>query len=205
MSLRIVAQCVDRAALLVDNVSRFVPIKHGVVVYLSFLAGATDETVDTAVKTLLTTKIFNLGVTSATAALSVLSSGDDAASEGSPSTPARKEKPKSIAETDVDVLIIPQATLAGKVKGKLMQYHGQVPKDEGFRLYQRFCCGVRSTLLPAEAPDAFDVNGVPLALAGAQEAEVAAAARRLVVNGTYGNRQGLRLEAYGPYSTTLEF
>jgi len=40
----------------------------------------------------------------------------------------------------VDVLVIPQATLGGKLKGKSVQYHGLVDKTLGEELFTMFVC-----------------------------------------------------------------
>merc|ERR550532_3692675 len=44
----------------------------------------------------------------------------------------------SILDLPGDVLIVPQATLGGKLKGKVMQYHNNIDKTEGLQLYSRF-------------------------------------------------------------------
>ena len=50
----------------------------------------------------------------------------------------------SILDLPGDVLIVPQSTLGGKAKGRMMQYHSNIPKDTGRELYGKFvelCCG----------------------------------------------------------------
>uniref|UniRef100_A0A8C2E9S8 Protein O-mannosyl-transferase 2 n=1 Tax=Cyprinus carpio TaxID=7962 RepID=A0A8C2E9S8_CYPCA len=44
----------------------------------------------------------------------------------------------SVLQLPGSVLIVPQATLGGKPKGKGMQYHGNIGKDEGLKLYDSF-------------------------------------------------------------------
>ncbi|XP_030307880.1 D-aminoacyl-tRNA deacylase 2 isoform X2 [Calypte anna] len=83
-----------------------------------------------------------------------------------------------------DVLIIPQATLGGKLKGKKMQYHANIEKEKGLKLYSQLV-----TLC---------------------EKELAANAKcmkagTLVKHGTYGNRQVLKLDTNGPYTHLIEF
>lgn len=41
----------------------------------------------------------------------------------------------SILDLPGDILIIPQATLGGRVKGRNMQYHSNSGKEEGSELY----------------------------------------------------------------------
>ncbi|XP_066044492.1 D-aminoacyl-tRNA deacylase 2 isoform X2 [Chamaea fasciata] len=83
-----------------------------------------------------------------------------------------------------DVLIIPQATLGGKPKGRKMQYHANIEKEKGFELYSQFV-----TLCEKELA----------ASAKCMEAGV------LVKHGTYGNRQVLKLDTNGPYTHLIEF
>ncbi|XP_052638534.1 D-aminoacyl-tRNA deacylase 2 isoform X2 [Harpia harpyja] len=83
-----------------------------------------------------------------------------------------------------DVLIIPQATLGGKLKGRKMQYHANTEKEKGLELYSQFV-----TLCEKELA----------ANAKCMEAGV------LVKHGTYGNRQVLKLDTNGPYTHLIEF
>ncbi|KAM6069699.1 D-aminoacyl-tRNA deacylase 2 isoform 3-T3 [Theristicus caerulescens] len=83
-----------------------------------------------------------------------------------------------------NVLIIPQATLGGKPKGRKMQYHANIEKEKGLELYSQFV-----TLCEKELA----------ANAKCMEAGV------LVKHGTYGNRQVLKLDTNGPYTHLIEF
>jgi D-Tyr-tRNAtyr deacylase len=86
----------------------------------------------------------------------------------------------SILELPGDVLIIPQATLGGTLKGKLMQYHRNIDKEEGKRLYQEFVQSCIET-----------VNGNN--------------SNASVQSGTYGNRQVFSTVTNGPYTHMIEF
>lgn len=44
----------------------------------------------------------------------------------------------SILDLPGNILIVPQACLGSRMKGKLMQYHNIVNKDLGLELYQKF-------------------------------------------------------------------
>lgn len=46
--------------------------------------------------------------------------------------------------------MIPQATLGGKVKGKQLQYHGNIKKDIGLEKYILFCSELKSSDLKIE-------------------------------------------------------
>lgn len=86
----------------------------------------------------------------------------------------------SLLELPGSLLIVPQATLGGRAKGRAMQYHNNINKEDGLRLYSAF---------------------VSLC-----EREVAAAASGVTVrHGTYGNRQVLNLDTNGPYTHLMEF
>lgn len=90
----------------------------------------------------------------------------------------------SILDLPGDVLIIPQATLGGRVKGKNMQYHANSGKEEGLELYSQF------------------VSLCEKALAANSKCAEAGVA---VAHGTYGNRQVLKLDTNGPYTHLIEF
>uniref|UniRef100_A0A2K6FDM4 D-aminoacyl-tRNA deacylase n=1 Tax=Propithecus coquereli TaxID=379532 RepID=A0A2K6FDM4_PROCO len=90
----------------------------------------------------------------------------------------------SILDLPGDILIIPQATLGGRVKGKNMQYHSNSGKEEGLELYSQFV-----TLCEKELA------------ANSKCAEAGV----VVEHGTYGNRQVLKLDTNGPYTHLIEF
>lgn len=86
----------------------------------------------------------------------------------------------SLLELPGNLLIVPQATLGGKAKGRAMQYHNNISKDDGLRLYSTFVSLCEKEL-------------------------VAAAPGVTVKHGTYGNRQVLKLDTNGPYTHLMEF
>lgn len=90
----------------------------------------------------------------------------------------------SLLDLPGNVLIIPQATLGGKLKGRKMQYHANIEKEKGLELYSQFV-----TLCEKELA----------ANAKCTEAGV------LLKYGTYGNRQVLKLDTNGPYTHLVEF
>ena len=85
----------------------------------------------------------------------------------------------SILELPGDVLIVPQATLGGRVKGRSMQYHGNIDKQTGSRLYDEFVNRCR-------------------------EAVQQTTKHCTVHCGTYGNRQVLSIITNGPYSHVID-
>ena len=85
----------------------------------------------------------------------------------------------SILELPGDVLIVPQATLGGRVKGRSMQYHGNIVKDTGSQLYAQF------------------VNRCHEVVKQTTE-------QCSVHCGTYGNRQVLSVVTNGPYSHVID-
>lgn len=78
------------------------------------------------------------------------------------------------------VLVVPQATLAGTLKGKTPQYHAQIDKERGAALYATLCDEFRRQLHALDAD-----------------------ARCLC--GTYGNRQALDFASAGPSTHVFEF
>jgi D-Tyr-tRNAtyr deacylase len=179
-TVRIVAQHVLTASLLIDNVAETVTARAGVVLYVAFLGGAAAPAVDAAIKALLTTKVFALHNPTSPVA---------AAADGEP---VARPKPVAVAESDCDVLVVPQATLAGRPKGKVVQYHAQVAKDEGAVLYKQLCDGLRAAVSGAAPCDA---NGRP----------AEGATGRVVLCGTYGNRQALQTDCHAPMTHLFEF
>uniref|UniRef100_A0A663MD56 D-aminoacyl-tRNA deacylase n=1 Tax=Athene cunicularia TaxID=194338 RepID=A0A663MD56_ATHCN len=136
---------------------QFVLIKHrGLVIYICFFKGADEDLVPKIVNMLLNVK------------LSENESGEYV----------------SVLDLPGDVLIIPQATLGGKAKGRKMQYHANIEKEKGLELYSQFVTVCEKELA---------------ANAKCMKAGV------LVKHGTYGNRQVLKLDTNGPYTHLIEF
>ena len=94
------------------------------------------------------------------------------------------QKRVSILDLPGHVLIVPQATLGGKVKGKMMQYHSNIAKDEGLELYKELVSQCSRTL---------EAN------------EKCKEARCKVECGTYGNIQVLSMDTNGPYTHYFDF
>ncbi|KAM9289638.1 D-aminoacyl-tRNA deacylase 2 [Cariama cristata] len=134
----------------------WVEIQRGLVIYICFFKGADEDLVPKIVNMLLNVK------------LSENESGEYV----------------SVLDLPGDVLIIPQATLGGKPKGRKMQYHANTEKEKGLELYSQFV-----TLCEKELT----------ANAKCVEAGV------LIKHGTYGNRQVLKLDTNGPYTHLIEF
>lgn len=84
------------------------------------------------------------------------------------------------------LLIVPQATLGGKAKGKGMQYHNNISKEDGLKLYSSFISLCEKELMTAAGETG-------------REAEVT------VRHGTYGQRQVLQLDTNGPYTHLMDF
>jgi D-Tyr-tRNAtyr deacylase len=95
---------------------------------------------------------------------------------------AENGKLVSVLDLPGDVLIIPQATLGGNLKGKVMQYHRNINKEEGETLYQAF---------------------VDLCVRTVQGHDTARQCN--VKSGTYGNRQVLSMDTNGPFTHLVEF
>ncbi|KTF75928.1 hypothetical protein cypCar_00025171 [Cyprinus carpio] len=89
----------------------------------------------------------------------------------------------SVLQLPGSVLIVPQATLGGKPKGKGMQYHGNIGKDEGLKLYDSFVSHCQNELSACKNSDTVTE----------------------LKHGTYGNRQVLKLDTNGPYTHLMEF
>ena len=143
----VIQQCLS-AKLKLPNDGETLSIGRGMVVFVCFLSGSDQ---DSAVK-------------AAEVACKVKLSESDSSS-----------KRLSIIDFPGDVLIIPQATLGGKLKGKAVQYHSNVDKDIGMNLYRTFCDNVAR-------------------LVGVEHVRL----------GIYGARQVLSTETNGPFTHVFE-
>ncbi|KAF1374369.1 hypothetical protein PFLUV_G00228350 [Perca fluviatilis] len=133
--------------------AQFVQIDRGMVIYVCFFKGATDDILPKMASTLLNLRLCE----------------------------SDSGKMVSVLELPGSVLIVPQATLGGKAKGRAMQYHDNIRKEDGLRLYAAF------------------VSLCEKELTAAASAEVT------VKHGTYGNRQVLKLDTNGPYTHLMDF
>ncbi|XP_037097852.1 D-aminoacyl-tRNA deacylase 2 [Syngnathus acus] len=130
--------------------AQWVQIERGMVVYVCFLKGATEDILPKMVSTLLNVRVCE-----------------------SPSG-----KMVSLAELPGSLLLVPQATLGGKAKGRTVQYHDNIAKEDGLRLY---------SCLEALCRQEVTAPGLS------------------VQHGTYGNRQVLHIQTDGPHAHLLEF
>ncbi|XP_023587252.1 D-aminoacyl-tRNA deacylase 2 isoform X3 [Trichechus manatus latirostris] len=87
-----------------DVAAQWVEVQRGLVIYVCFFKGADKELLPKMVNTLLNVKL----------------------------SETENGKHTSVLDLPGDILIIPQATLGGKVKGRNMQYHSNSGKEEGF-------------------------------------------------------------------------
>ncbi|XP_002753838.1 D-aminoacyl-tRNA deacylase 2 [Callithrix jacchus] len=139
-----------------DAAAQWVEVQKALVIYVCFFKGADKELLPKMVNTLLNVKL----------------------------SETENGKQVSILDLPGNILIIPQATLGGRLKGRNMQYHSNSGKEEGFELYSQFV-----TLCEKEVA------------ANSKCAEAGV----VVEHGTYGNRQVLKLDTNGPYTHLIEF
>ncbi|KAM5340645.1 D-aminoacyl-tRNA deacylase 2 isoform 4-T4 [Glossophaga mutica] len=130
-----------------DSAAQWVEVQKGLVIYVCFFKGADKELLPKMVNTLLNVKL----------------------------SETENGKHVSILDLPGNILIIPQATLGGKVKGRNMQYHSNSGKEEGLELYSQFV-----TLCEKELA------------ANSKCAEAGV----VVEHGTYGNSRVARLECH---------
>ncbi|XP_039770023.1 D-aminoacyl-tRNA deacylase 2 isoform X2 [Ornithorhynchus anatinus] len=143
-------------ALLQQCLQARLQINKGVVIYVCFFKGANEELLPKMVSTLLNVKL----------------------------SESENGQHVSVLDLPGDILIIPQATLGGKVKGRGVQYHCNSGKEEGLGLYSQF----------VELCEKELTSNSKCAEAGVT-----------VKHGTYGNRQVLKLDTNGPYTHLIEF
>uniref|UniRef100_A0AAQ5ZAA4 D-aminoacyl-tRNA deacylase n=1 Tax=Amphiprion ocellaris TaxID=80972 RepID=A0AAQ5ZAA4_AMPOC len=135
--------------------AQFVQVRQrGMVIYICFFNGASEELLQKMVSTLLNVRLCE-------------------ASSG---------RLVSVLELPGSILIVPQATLGGKAKGRSMQYHNNISKEDGLRLYGAFVSLCEKEVATASAGSSVEVK-----------------------HGTYGNRQVLQLDTNGPYTHLMDF
>ncbi|XP_028576964.2 D-aminoacyl-tRNA deacylase 2 [Podarcis muralis] len=136
--------------------AEWVEIQRGLIIYVCFFKGASEEIIPKMVNTLVNVK------------LSEMESGEYV----------------SVLDLPGSILVIPQATLGGKLKGRRMQYHSNIEKEIGMELYSQFVTQCERELT-----------------ANTKCAEAGVALKY----GTYGNRQVLKVDTNGPFSHMIEF
>ncbi|PFH38505.1 hypothetical protein BESB_008470 [Besnoitia besnoiti] len=162
---RLVIQRVETAILVIDAgpPEQQVSIGAGLVVYVCFLKEASVGTVAELVDLLFRADLLCL-----------------------PNEDGSANRKVCLAQfpQDVDLLVVPQASLAGRLKANALQFHSLAPKPEAQELYRRFIEDLR-------------------AKAQAEAARVPG--RKLRVEaGVYGNLQRLTFSSPGPFTTCIE-
>ncbi len=140
-------------------------IGPGMVVFVCFTKGATEEAAIRAADVVATRlKLCEPDV-------------DSAARE------TTSKRRTSVLDRPGDILVVPQATLGGKLKGSSVQYHGNVDRAIGQRLYETFVAALRT--LSENHPKTSERDCGVLA-------------------GVYGARQVLAMETNGPYTHAFQ-
>uniref|UniRef100_A0A6B0UW10 D-aminoacyl-tRNA deacylase n=1 Tax=Ixodes ricinus TaxID=34613 RepID=A0A6B0UW10_IXORI len=156
MCCRVVVQQCLKARLAVAE-DDCVEIGRGIVLFVSFLENATRDDVLRTAKSVLNVKLCDSG-------------------EGAL---------VSVLELPGDVLVVPQACLAGKRKGNRVQYHGLVSKDRGQEFYSIFVEQCQILMSERQWCGGRGISAVR--------------------SGTYGDRQVLSMETNGPFTHVLDY
>lgn len=148
---RVVIQQCQKASLPVKP-CEVAEIKRGMIVFVCFYKNATENCIDKIVNTLFAIKL------------------------------CENDQGKLVSVLDLpgDLLIVPQASIGARLKGKSFQYHNNISKDIGLDLYNSF---VQNCTDLANKSD----KGVN------------------VKSGTYGQRQVLSVETNGPNTHIIDF
>ncbi|KAH3759806.1 D-aminoacyl-tRNA deacylase 2 [Pelomyxa schiedti] len=214
--VRTVVQQVESAELSLDaGATQWGAIERGIIVYVCFLKSATTESVHRAVE----------AISSAQICFNPVTNGNE-----------------SIIAVKGDVMIIPQASMAGKLKSNVAQYHSLIEKQSGLRLFNEFISSFSSSIsaqshicattpaTPSPKPTSSSepiiettttssettasTSSTSEPQAAATTTTTAAATTELhhppaktvvLVSGTYGNRQRLRMTSSGPYTHIFDF
>lgn len=175
--VRVVTQSVESASLLVDNQNQWIDIGPGLIIYVCFLTEANEMLLQDAVLTVTTNKLIHN---------------------------AENFQHMSVLETGGDILVIPQASLAGKLKKKSsIQYHTLAEKQTGAKLFQQFVQLLREKV---ESNENITMSHRERESDHRSPVEQQILTRRgRVYCGTYGNRQALKFISNGPYTHYFEF
>jgi D-tyrosyl-tRNA(Tyr) deacylase len=110
MPTRLLVQQADQASLLIDNDDEWVSIERGVVIYICFLKGAENDNLEQIITKILSSKLHVI-----------------------PGKVVRKQAFTTSSDDDHirrDLLLVPQATLAAKLKkSSSPQFHDQIDKE----------------------------------------------------------------------------
>jgi D-tyrosyl-tRNA(Tyr) deacylase len=179
-TMKCLIQRVNQAQLLIDNKDEWVNIQFGTVVYVCLLKGCTLEQVQKMgmFVILLYTCIHLYQIIAKWIFTTKIFKSPN---EQSLDTNQVYTINQLVQEQKVnfDIMIIPQACIGGKRKGTQFQYYSNIGREEGKVLYDSFLEELKKL--------ASDHNELIK-----------------VVNGTYGNRQGLKFESDGPFTHILE-
>jgi D-Tyr-tRNAtyr deacylase len=129
--IRVAIQRVNSAKLLIDNNKKYCSMNNGLIVYISFTSDCTLETIPKAASQIANLPVVTLG-----------NWGDGS-------------KPRSIRDfvqsgESIGMMIIPQAGMVSKIKGKTLQYRRQASKADGMKLYKSFCSLVVKAVVDTE-------------------------------------------------------
>jgi D-Tyr-tRNAtyr deacylase len=170
------------------------------------MKGITTQIVEQATKDIAMSKIYREY------------KGDGSAASASKST--------SVLEADCDVLVVPQACLSGKLKGKTLQHHNQVEKETGYQMWVHFLSTLGAHLYSKTTNTTLDlVNQRPPiinedAVLRNWSSEIEnfsieningfhlqsqTGHQKIFAFGTYGNRQGLNLNTDGPFTLIFDW
>ena len=141
-----------------ESAQKTLEIARGMVVFVCFLKGAETADAVRAAKTVLGVKLCE--------------------AEADADNPSTKTKRSDVLGAGGDLLVVPQATLGGKLKGKSLQYHDNIAKDEGIALYDSFNAELKSG--------------------------VSQSSGSRVESGIYGARQILNVDTNGPFTHVFE-
>ena len=161
-------QRVDKATLKVGE--NLESISCGVICYVVFLKDTKFENVEN-----LATKFLNIKIYKS----------------------EEIKKASNLIESKIDLMIIPQASLSGKMKGNSIQFHSLLEKIEAEKCYKHFVQIVRSKISTGEENRFFRFFFFFFFLSLKSPK---------VVSGIYSNTQELEMKSViGPNTTELEF
>jgi hypothetical protein len=184
-SIQLVTQRISSCRLMVsEQEDRWITTGPGLVIYLSFIASEDQlnlqDRFERIIKGIMTAK------------LATISGWNKDHSDAESIQGLLTSESASM----INLVVIPQATLAGKLKegDKYLKYHRQLTRERGFELYSNFL----STLSKF-----FNASCPPIDMATNSNEPIPG---RLGISwGTYGGRQGFEMVSTGPSTHFFQY
>ena len=165
--------------------NQWISVGPGLVIYVSFINGDNDMGDSVVCLKKVVKSLINAKLATSSGWISDHSDAESIANLVSQS------------ENVTNLVVIPQATLAGKLKlgDKYLKYHRQVEKEKSFNLYSLFLDELAGYFDPVKSINHPSSSSLLEIIPG----------KLNLIWGTFGNRQGFEFVSTGPSTHYFEF